>query len=85
MLDVPSIDIIIPSTTYNGVVLFEMEETPRILMTGDTPTDPEGEEIITPEARPYSISSTEGPGKFLIASPLTDETAPVKFLEEVVP
>ena len=85
VFDVPSIEMIIPSTTYNGVVLLEIEETPRMLITGVTPTEPEGEEIMTPEARPCNISSTDGPGRFLMASPLTDETAPVRFRADVVP
>ena len=56
-----------------------------MLITGAAPTEEEGVEIITPDARPCNIPSTEGPGMFLMASPFTEETAPVKLRAEVVP
>ena len=83
--EVASIETIIPSTTYSGVVLLEMEDTPRTLMTGAAPTDEPVVEIITPDARPCNIPSTEGPGMFLMASPFTDEMAPVRLRVDAVP
>ena len=66
-----------PSTMNRGSLPALIEPTPRIRMLTAPPGRPLEDLTCTPDARPCNARSKDCKGRFWIASPFTEETAPV--------